>query len=66
MYGVTPRPRNNKRRIIQYFYQKNNSLQDMKKMDPQDVMNVLLPNKNVNKESRTNNCQLSEEIQKLL
>ena len=48
---------------------------EMKKMSPQNLMNILLPNKNVNRESKqvympkmvgiSNNCQLSGGIQKL-
>ena len=48
---------------------------EMKKMSPQNLMNILLPNKNVNREgqqvytpnmvSGSNNCQLNEYTKKL-
>ena len=68
--------------IRHHHYEKDNSeflseglIAEMKKMSPQNLMNIILTNKNVNRKSkqvymqkmvsRSNNCQLSEGIQKL-
>ena len=68
-------------RFHPHYKQQHNSLflsedllAEMKKMSPQNLMNILLQNKNVNRESQqvympkmvsiSNNCQLSDGIKK--